>query len=737
MKKVYFGLNLFFSFFKKGIMRFVLSLITLTFLNSSESFGQQTYDWVPAGAADWTVAANWSPSRGTPAANDILRFNNGTVTTPINIPTQTIGQLSVSANTTVNLQGAAAGTILTISGLAAGDDLTVGTGSALNINVAANTTTLFVGTGATGLITGNMTFSNAAHKLNAADANGIIFNSPAVFTQDLLCTGNVFTAAGTNSAIIFNTGTTFIQNAGANPFAVTQPASKVLFNTGNLYIFQIPSGTPSFSGRTYANFQFNGSGTPATSTGGNPVSINNFSVTSGTINVNMTAAPGHSIKGNISVSAGATLNFNPAAAGTINLNGTAVQSITNAGILTFGSNQAVTINNSAGITLNSDITVNSLVTFTAGVVTAPNPRMLIFSSTATVAPGVTNASYVDGMVKKFGNSDFEFPVGKIAKGYVPLAISLFVNGAATDEFVAEYIRGSARALGPVNAGAGLVRVSACDYWILNKISASPTLTLDVTGFWNTNNPCLATPYIDDETRVTLAHFGGVDWDSYAVSPILGVGSNSVSGSVKWTSVSTFSPFSLASTSFGSNPLPINLNYLNGIKQGNNNVLNWKVTCTNNPNATMSVERSADARNYTSITTVFADALRCQQPFDFTDNNPPAGLNYYRLKMVDANGKITYSAPIAILNKETGFDMVGLSPTLVNTKTELNVTAAQKTTMTVVITDVAGKQVQKMLYNLIAGSNKFTVNATGLSAGTYQITGYTADGKSRTIRFVKQ
>ncbi len=152
---------------------------------------------------------------------------------------------------------------------------------------------------------------------------------------------------------------------------------------------------------------------------------------------------------------------------------------------------------------------------------------------------------------------------------------------------------------------------------------------------------------------------------------------------------------------------------------------------------MSVQRSTDGRNYNSITTVFADALRCQQPFDYTDNNAPAGLNYYRLKMVDANGKITYSAPIAILNKETGFDIVGLSPTLVNTKAELNVTAAQKTTMTVVITDIAGKQVEKIAYNLIAGSNKFTVNAAGLSAGTYQITGYTADGKSRTIRFVKQ
>jgi hypothetical protein len=55
----------------------------------------------------------------------------------------------------------------------------------------------------------------------------------------------------------------------------------------------------------------------------------------------------------------------------------------------------------------------------------------------------------------------------------------------------------------------------------------------------------------------------------------------------------------------------------------------------------------------------------------------------------------------------------------------------------VITDMSGRQVQKIAYNLIAGSNQFTVNFANLSAGTYQMKGYTMDGVSRTIRFVKQ
>ena len=150
-----------------------------------------------------------------------------------------------------------------------------------------------------------------------------------------------------------------------------------------------------------------------------------------------------------------------------------------------------------------------------------------------------------------------------------------------------------------------------------------------------------------------------------------------------------------------------------------------------------MERSADGRNFTGITTITADALRCQQPFDYTDTHPVNGMNYYRLKMTDAYGKVTYSIIIAILNKESGFDIAGLYPTIVNSNATLNVTAAQKTKMDIVITDVTGRQVQKIACNLLAGSNQFTVNLSSLGAGTYQITGYTADGASRTIRFVKQ
>src|SRR6266566_5909181 len=156
-----------------------------------------SYTWNPIILADYTVPANWTPTRLTPAVDDILIFNNGGTLTVTNVPTQTIGQLSVSNNTTVNLQAAAPVT-LTIAG-GSGTDLNVQAGSSLNCNTT-NAITIAVGTGATGSIFGLMTFSAGAftaHSLTAADASGITFNSGSNFTQGTNNIGSVFGSTGT------------------------------------------------------------------------------------------------------------------------------------------------------------------------------------------------------------------------------------------------------------------------------------------------------------------------------------------------------------------------------------------------------------------------------------------------------------------------------------------------------------------------------------------------------------
>jgi hypothetical protein len=320
-----------------------------------------------------------------------------------------------------------------------------------------------------------------------------------------------------------------------------------------------------------------------------------------------------------------------------------------------------------------------------------------------------------------------------------LAISIFTPGAPTDQFTAEYKRGDALLIGgPINV-AGLDHISRCDYWTFTRDAG--TSTVDITVSWADpiNNCSSAAPYVNNLPSLTVAHndnLGG-DWDAYAVAGA--TTGTAAAGTVSWSvpQSTTFGAFAIGSVDFN-NPLPITVNYFNGIKQNTNHLLNWKVTCTTSPTATMEMQRSTDGRNYTGIYNVAATALQCQQPFSYTDNQPAEGVNYYRLKMTDATGKISYSSIVSLLNADKGIDVMNIAPNpIVNRNFKLNVSAAQKATMEIVIIDMQGRVMQKQTANMIAGFNSIPVNVANFASGTYQVYGVTAEGRSKVLRFVIQ
>jgi hypothetical protein len=421
------------------------------------------YTWNQTGSAAWTTATNWTPTRTTPAVNDILVFNNGATTTATAVPTETIGQLVVLSNTNVTLQAGATAT-LTIAG-DTGTDLSVAAGSQLNVNTAT-ALTINVATGATGSIGGSMTLSAGAHRLTAVDASGITFNSGATFTEGTSFSGNPFGTTNLNSVVLAN-GSTFVFIAGSNPFGAAQPSSCVVFQTGSLYSHQ-GSATPAFSGRTYANFELNIAATTITVTGGSAVAMDNLTVTAGTLNFNMTATPGHSIKGNISVAG--TLNFNPASAGTVNLNGSGTQTISGAGTLTINAaNQTVVINNSNGVSISRDVTLNNgTLTFTSGNVTT-GANTLSIGSTETV--NRTSGHVIGNLRKTYaatGSKTFE--VGT-ANGYSPVTVN-----ATAGTFNADFTVKATQGPQPnVSAGTSIQR-----YWTLTGTN----LTADITFQYN-------------------------------------------------------------------------------------------------------------------------------------------------------------------------------------------------------------------------------------------------------------
>ena len=103
-------------------------------------------------------------------------------------------------------------------------------------------------------------------------------------------TGSPFGTTSLNS-VVFQAGSLYQHIAGANPFGASSPNSVVTFQAGSRYRLD-GAITPSMSGRTYADFEYNNGGSQSP-TGGNPVTVDSLVITQGTFNLNLTNASGN------------------------------------------------------------------------------------------------------------------------------------------------------------------------------------------------------------------------------------------------------------------------------------------------------------------------------------------------------------------------------------------------------------------------------------------------------------
>jgi hypothetical protein len=194
---------------------------------------------------------------------------------------------------------------------------------------------------------------------------------------------------------------------------------------------------------------------------------------------------------------------------------------------------------------------------------------------------------------------------------------------------------------------------------------------------------------------------------------------------------------LGADEFTQGPLSVAVEFFKGKRQGNINLLEWKAGCSSN-SITFEMERSSDGRKFAPIGKITASQARCSLPFDFTDAAPANGINYYRLKMTEIDGKLSYSFIIAIINKKTGFEIINMLPSIVtNGAALLNVSSAKNDNLQIIVSDITGKLLLKQTYPVIAGSNAVKLDLSSLANGTYQLSGYSEEGLIRTIRFMKQ
>lgn len=162
------------------------------------------YTWNGSVSTDYTVAGNWTPNRTTPAVTDILLFNNGIVDTVKNIPTQTVGRISFTNNTTAIFQSGTTAATLTLGSDndATTNEFNIAQGSSLLFNGTTTALTLaFSGTGGTGKIAGTLEIANTGTPANAINFTNAI---------DTVTSTGIFNLGGTTAATVTSTAANLV-----------------------------------------------------------------------------------------------------------------------------------------------------------------------------------------------------------------------------------------------------------------------------------------------------------------------------------------------------------------------------------------------------------------------------------------------------------------------------------------------------------------------------------------------
>ena len=415
----------------------------------------------------------------------------------------------------------------------------------------------------------------------------------------------------------------------------------------------------------------------------------------------------------------------------IEMNGTTAQTIySHSGTFDNAGNQVtLRINNAAGVSLSSSLQVGRLSFNTAnkGILSTGANAITINNTTpGSVSNIVLNSpsatGFVNGNIRRRSASAEPLLLATGA-GTTYRSVTLIPADNSVSTFEGNFVNS--------NHGGSFttpVQGVANYYWNIARIGSGSdaAVQLEIPG---------AIPGALAGHTLTVARYNGTAWVSAQGATGLSVSpGTATSGTVSSEAQSSFGAFSIDFES--AVPLPTLVVSFTARNAGKNRAqLNWKITENSTP-LMFEVLRSSDGVNFNKIGEVPGTVL--QFDYEFTDEAMVTGNNYYRLKMLDRDGSANYTSIVVVSNGGADGVVIGnLMPTVVTSGARLAVTSGKKATLQLLITDISGRIIQKQSVSLTVGSQDVTIDASRLSPGMYQITGYVAGEKSTTVRFIKQ
>ena len=181
------------------------------------------------------------------------------------------------------------------------------------------------------------------------------------------------------------------------------------------------------------------------------------------------------------------------------------------------------------------------------------------------------------------------------------------------------------------------------------------------------------------------------------------------------------------------PLPIILENFQATNQGIINQLKWTTSQESNSSHFI-IERSADGNNFNEIGKVSAAGnSSLSLHYQFKDENPLNGINYYRLRLVDKDNSQNLSEIVSVRNSI--LSGINIFPNPAKGLITIELSVEKSVNAQIYITDMNGSKVLQNQGALIPGKNKIPINVSTLPTGVYNVNVKTASG-IKTIKISK-
>ena len=153
-------------------------------------------------------------------------------------------------------------------------------------------------------------------------------------------------------------------------------------------------------------------------------------------------------------------------------------------------------------------------------------------------------------------------------------------------------------------------------------------------------------------------------------------------------------------------LPIILSSFTSTVDGNRVILNWQVE-SDLTTKLFEVERNLDVTKFETITSIFGSNSSIARKYNFIDTKPSnASVVYYRLKMFDKDGTITYSKMLSVNTKNSSNYVSNVYPNPVKKGQNVNIelVSDKEQTASFIIVNTLGKIISAKEKNITKGFN---------------------------------